>query len=78
MYGVTSGKEPAYQSRRHRDANSIPKSGRSPRGKGNQQYSYLENAMDRVAWWATVHRVTQSQAHLSDSLCCIPETNTTL
>ena len=62
MYGVTSRKEPACQSRRHRDANSIPESGRSPRGKGNLlQYSCLENSMDRVAWWATAHRVTQSQ-----------------
>ena len=24
------------------------------------QYSFLENLMDREAWWATVHRVTQS------------------
>ena len=24
------------------------------------QYSYLENPMDRGAWWATVHRVTES------------------
>ena len=25
------------------------------------QYSYLENSMDRGAWWATVHQVTESQ-----------------
>ena len=24
------------------------------------QYSYLENPMDRGAWWATVRRVTES------------------
>ena len=31
-------------------------------GYGNPlQYSCLENPMDREAWWATVHRVTQSQ-----------------
>ena len=24
-------------------------------------FSTLENAMDRGAWWATVHRVTKSQ-----------------
>ena len=31
-------------------------------GHGNPlQYSCLENPMDRGAWWATVHRVTQSQ-----------------
>ena len=42
---------------------SIPESGRSP-GEGNGyplQYSYQENAMDRRAWWATVHRVAKSQ-----------------
>ena len=30
-------------------------------GHGNPlQYSCLENPMDRGAWWATVHRVTES------------------
>ena len=41
---------------------------RSP-GEGNGhplQYSCLENSMDRGAWWATVHEVTQSQTQLSD------------
>ena len=28
------------------------------------QYSCLENPMDRGAWWATVHRVTQRQTQL--------------
>ena len=28
------------------------------------QYSCLENPMDRGAWWATVHRVAQSQTRL--------------
>ena len=31
-------------------------------GEGNAnplQYSCLENPMDREAWWATVHRVTE-------------------
>ena len=34
----------------------------SPReGNGNpQQYSRLENPMDRGAWWATVHGVSES------------------
>ena len=37
-------------------------SGRSPgEGNGNLlQYRCLENAMDRGAWWATVHGVTKS------------------
>ena len=41
---------------------SIPGLGRSPGGgHGNPlQCSYLENLMDRGAWWATVHRVTES------------------
>ena len=47
---------------------SIPGLGRSPR-EGNSNplhYSGLENAMDRGAWWAAVHRVTKSQTRLND------------
>ena len=34
-------------------------------GKGNPlQYSCLENLVDGGAWWAAVHRVTQSQTRL--------------
>ena len=29
------------------------------------QYSHLENPMDRGAWWATVHGVTNSRTQLS-------------
>ena len=45
---------------------SIPGSGRSPGGEhGNPlQYSCQENAMDRGAWWATVHRIAKSQTQL--------------
>ena len=45
-----------------RDLGLIPGSGRSPRGgRGNTlQYSCLGNPMDRGAWWATVHGVTES------------------
>ena len=45
-----------------RDRSSIPGSGRSPGGgHGNPlQYSCLENPMDRGAWWATVHTVSES------------------
>ena len=28
------------------------------------QYSYLENPVDRGAWWASVHRVAQSRTQL--------------
>ena len=61
-----SGKEPACQCRRIRDPGTIPGLGRCPGGGHGYpfQYSYLENLMDRRAWWATVHRVTKSQAKL--------------
>ena len=43
------------------DAGSIPESGKSPGGRnGNPlQYSCLGSLMDRRAWWATVHGVTE-------------------
>ena len=50
------------------DVGSIPGLGGSP-GKGNGnplQYSCLENTMDRGAWQATVHGVTNSQTQLSN------------
>ena len=53
------------------DPGSIPGSGRSP-GEGNGtplQYSCLENPMDRGAWQATVHGVTESWTRLSTSTC---------
>ena len=42
------------------DVGSVPGLGRSP-GIGNGtplQYSWLENSLDRGAWWAMVHEVT--------------------
>ena len=44
----------------------IPELGRSPgEGNGNPlQYSCLENPMDRGAWQAMVHRVTNSWTQL--------------
>ena len=49
-----------------RDAGLIPGLGRSPGGgHGNPlQYSCLENAMDRGAWWATMHGVAKRQTRL--------------
>ena len=46
-----------------RNAGLIPGTGRSPReGNGNPlQYSCPENSMDRGAWRATVHGVTENQ-----------------
>ena len=48
------------------DEASIPGLGRSPgEGNGNPlQYSCLEKPMDRAAWRATVHGVSQSQTQL--------------
>ena len=45
-----------------RDTGSIPGPGRClGGGHGNPlQYSCLQNPRDRGAWWATVHRVTES------------------
>ena len=44
---------------------SIPASGRSPgEANGNPlQYSCLEDRMDRGAWQATVHAVTESDTN---------------
>ena len=55
-------KNPPANSGDPRDAGSIPGLGRSPGAKyGNPlRHSWLENSMDRGAWWATVHRVTKS------------------
>ena len=50
------------------DLGSTPGLGRSPGGgHGNPlQCSYLENPMDRGAWWAAVHGVTKGRTRLSD------------
>ena len=48
-------------------AGSIPRSGRFPGGgNGNPLQYYLENSMDRGAWWATVYVVMKSQTWLSN------------
>ena len=65
--GDTSGKQPACQCRRlERDTGLIPGLGRSPGGgHGKPLYYRLENPMARVAWWASIYRVTKSQTQLS-------------
>ena len=49
------------------DWGSIPGSGRSP-GEGHgysQQYSWLENPMDRGTWWVTAHGVSRARNDLA-------------
>ena len=57
----SAGKKSACNAGNTGDVGSIPGSGSSPgEGNGNPlQYSCLENPMDRGAWWAVVHRVTE-------------------
>ena len=60
--GGTGGKEPAYQSRRHKRRGFDPWVGKVPGGgNGNPlQYSCLKNPMERRAWWAAAFRVRES------------------
>ena len=65
MHGLLQwliGKEFACNTGEAGDPDLIPGLGRSPGGgHGNPlQDSCLENPMGRAAWWATVHRVTES------------------
>ena len=56
--GRSAGKEPSCNAG---GLGLIPGLGRSP-AEGNSyplQYSGLENCMDRRAWWATIHEVTE-------------------
>ena len=59
-------KNPLANAGEARDVGSISGQERSPGGgHGNPlQHSCLENAMDRGAWWATVHGVAKSWARL--------------
>ena len=60
-------KNPPANAGNIKDAGSIPGVGRSPGGgHGNPpQYSCLESPMDRAAWRATVHGVTDTTGRLS-------------
>ena len=59
-------KNPPVNAGDTRDTGSTPGLGRCPGGgQGNPlQYSFLENPMDRGAWWTMVHGVTKSQMGL--------------
>ena len=50
------------------DPGFIPGLGTSSgEGNGNPlQYSYLENSMDRGAWWVTVHEIAKSWTGLNE------------
>ena len=53
------------------DTGSIPVSGRSSgEGNGNPLQYYLENPMDRRAWWATVHRVAK-ELDMTEYACIV-------
>ena len=59
------------------DPGSVPGSGRSPgEGFGNLlQYFFLENLVDRIAWWANIHGDTTEQLTLSLTLSSSLTTN---
>ena len=59
--GGSDSKESTYNTGDPGNTGSIPGLGRSPGGGSSNtlQYSYLENTLDRGAWWATVHGVTK-------------------
>ena len=61
-----------------RGASSIPESGRSPgvRNGNPLQYSCLENAMDKGAWWVIVHGFEKSQTRLTEHVCAHAHTHT--
>ena len=64
--GGTSGKEPTCQCRRHKKTRVQSPGQEDPLPEhGNPlQYSCLENPVDRGAWRAAVHGVTESQTRL--------------
>ena len=61
MKGFLGGSDSKESACNAGDPCSIPGLGRFP-GEGNGyplQYSCLENSMDRGAWWAKVHEVSE-------------------
>ena len=64
--GGASGKEPAYQCRRHkrRGFNPWVRKDLWRRASNPLQYSFLENPMDKGAWQATDHGVAKSRTQL--------------
>ena len=70
--GVTTGKEPACQDRRLKERQVQSLSGEDPLEEGttNHSSSFLENPMDRGAWWATVQEVAKSWTQLKQISTC--------
>ena len=65
------------------EASLIPRLGRFPKREyGNPvQYSGLENPMDRGAWWATIHGVTESgMTQMTEPACmqCINQVSVSM
>ena len=73
-YDGASGKEPDCQRRRLKRHGFLPLVRKTPwRGPSNPlQYFFLENPMDRRAWWAIVYRVEK----LRDWACVHAHTHT--
>ena len=73
MFGFPVGSDSKVSACSAGDLGSIPGSGRSPgEANGNPlQCSCLGNPMDRGAWQATVHGVTQSWTRLSNFTLCL-------
>ena len=75
-----SGKESAYQCRRHRRHEFDPWVRNTPgRGNGNPfQYSCLGNPLDRGAGWAAVHGVAESDmTEWPGAWACVAESDMT-
>ena len=76
----TTVKKPPVNAVDIRDTGLSPGLGRSPGGGGHGnplQYYYLENPMNRGAWWAPVHRAADMTSYLAcmhapaHSECCM-------
>ena len=65
VWGFPSGSGSKESACNAGDLGSIPELGRPPGGgNGNPlQYSCLENSMDKGAWWATVHGLSDQHFH---------------
>ena len=71
--GGSVGKKSAWKAGDAGNSSSITDSGRSPGGEHETQYSYswLENPMDRGAWKAPVHGVTESDMTEATEHACM-------